>query len=115
MITQECSCYWIDAAELLERFSNLKSSNTYYLEFSNPTTSIKSGLIGISIPGSEFPASTKSTIPAATVTTSKVVTDTPRITAPVSDSKTVVYGIRDWKGVVSLIVPLVAAFYFQNR
>ncbi|KAJ2997885.1 hypothetical protein HDV02_005069 [Globomyces sp. JEL0801] len=46
-LTQTCSCYWIDARDLLVLNPTLKTSNQFYLTMISTGYTIKSGLITI--------------------------------------------------------------------
>ncbi len=47
MINQKCSCYWIDAVELSQRFPSIKSSSKYVIRMSANGKNYDSGLIGL--------------------------------------------------------------------
>ncbi|KAI9293636.1 hypothetical protein K502DRAFT_366531 [Neoconidiobolus thromboides FSU 785] len=51
-ITQECSCYYIDAKDLIQKIPNLRSANDYRISFIGTNYRIDSGYFAISIQGS---------------------------------------------------------------
>ena len=68
MVNQKCSCYWIDAVDLSQRFPSIKSSSKYVIRMSANGKNYDSGLIGLKFSPTVVVTTTSSTTSTSTAT-----------------------------------------------
>lgn len=73
MTAQQCSCYWLDAADLTKRFSQLSSGQKYRVVFKSQQAELASGYLGLVINSNKSETTTTSVTP---ITTSSATTST---------------------------------------